>query len=91
MYINYAIFLKGNITNSTDALNDTSADLMTAIANCSEGFYLDGVCRPECGEWQQFSDAAIIGVDFVFLFSIVVYLISAAAVIVLSLIRYERM
>ena len=65
-------------------------DTVTVILNCSEGFYLEGVCQPECGVWQQFSDAAITATDFVIIFSIVVYLISAAVVIVLSLIRYKR-
>ena len=83
----YLLVLTGNTTGIDS--NDTG--VMTVISNCSEGFYLDGMCRPECGVWQQYPDAAITGVDAVFIFSIVVYLTSAAVVIVLSLIRYKRM
>ena len=77
---------EGNVNSTETRMNDTVA----VISSCSEGFYLEGVCQPECGSWRQFSDAAIIAVDFVIIFSIVVYLISAAVVIVLSLIRYKR-
>ena len=43
-----------------------------AVTECFEDFYLDnssGVCRPECGQWDQYSPAtrrAVYGINITF-------------------------
>ena len=59
---------------------------------CSDGFYdAGGSCQPKCGEWEELPHAAIVITDVVVVFQAVVYIVSAAVVLVLSCIQYQRM
>ena len=46
---------------------------------------------PECGVWSEYSDAELISTDMIILMSAVIGFFSAIAVVVISIIRYERM
>ena len=63
---------------------------------CNEGFFVGelsgaSVCRPECGEWEEFPRSIVVTVDFFIVLFSVVYLIGATLVIILSIIQRKRM
>ena len=68
---------------------------------CSDGFYVSleyisngttvEVCRPECGEWEEVPHSTVVTISVTVLVTEVVYLLSGAAVLVLSVIHYKRM
>ena len=71
--------------------NDTNGTL-----DCNDGFYVGEhagvpVCRPECGEWEEFPHGSRVALDVVVALQAVVYIIGTILVVVLSVIRYKRM
>ena len=68
---------------------------------CSEGFYVsledisngttEEVCRPECGEWEEFPHSTVVAIYVTELVTAVVFFLSGAVVLVLSVIQYKRM
>ena len=65
---------------------------VTPVLVCSDGFYdAGGTCLPKCGEWEELPHATIVITDVVYVFQAVVYIVSAAVVLVLSCIQHQRM
>ena len=69
---------------------------------CSEGFYVyvcedisngttEEVCRPECGEWEEFPHSTVVALYVTQTVAAVANLFGGAVVLVLSAIRYEQM
>ena len=75
---------------SSESVHDRNGSSTNAII-CNEGFYLDGICRPECGEWEEFSHSTVLAFDTVVVLQAVAYLIGAVVVLILSCIRYKNM
>ena len=68
--------------------------MIDVVTECSQDFFLDnssGLCRPECGEWDQYSPAtrrAVYGVNITFaLLTIIVCVVA----IVWSIFRHKIM
>ena len=68
--------------------------MIDVVTECSQDFFLDnssGLCRPECGEWDQYSPAtrrAVYGVNITFaLLTIIVCMVA----IVWSIFRHKIM
>ena len=65
---------------------------VTPVLVCSDGFYnAGGSCQPKCGEWEGLPHMVIVITDVLLVFQAVVYIVSAAVVLVLSCIQHERM
>ena len=68
---------------------------------CSEGFYVSleditngttvEVCRPECGEWEEFPHGTVVALYITDIVVAVVYLLNGAVLLVLSIIRHKQM
>ena len=68
---------------------------------CSEGFYVsledisngttEEVCRPECGEWEEFPHSTVVAIEVTETVAGVANMIGGAVVLVLSVIRYKQM
>ena len=71
-----------------------SGSSLSKMITCSQDFYLDnstGLCRPECGKWDQYSPstrAAVYGVNITFASLIIAV---SMATLVLSGIRHKLM
>ena len=61
---------------------------------CSDDFYLDnssGLCRPECGEWDQYSPSthhAVVGINITF---VLITILICVATFVWSIVRHKIM
>ena len=71
---------------------------MTAtFRTCSEGFYLDkednlsGICKPDCGEWEEFPHHVIVIGDIFTTTQAVIYIVSAIVLFLFSCVHHERM
>ena len=67
-----------------------SEGLFVSLADIGNGTTVE-VCRPECGEWEEVPHSAVVARYIAELVTEVVYLLSGAAVLVLSIIQYKRM
>ena len=84
----------GNTTDEspTSGEAEMSRPNVTPVLVCSDGFYdAGGTCQPKCGEWEGLPHVAIVITDVVVVFQAVVYIVSAAVVLVLSCIQHQRM
>ena len=70
------------------AVNITGTGMFEPIV-CNDGFYLDGICRPECGVWEAFSYGTYIPIDVTVIVSASLYFISATVLLIVSCIRYK--
>ena len=66
------------------------------LGSDNDGFYESSlgnmtVCHPECGEWEEFSHGTVVAVNAVIIIQAVVYFISGAVVLVLSILRRHHM
>ena len=82
--------------NNTGSNNGNNSSEQSETIGCSDGFFLveqgaQGVCIPECGEWEDLSHSFEVATDTILILHSVVYIISASIVLVLSCIQYERM
>ncbi len=65
---------------------------VTPALVCSDGFYdAGGTCQPKCGEWEGLPHETVVITDVALVFQGIVYIVSAAVVLVLSCIQHERM
>ena len=73
--------------------NISNSDDQNGLIACSDGFFMDeqGVCIPECGEWEDLPHSFEIATDTVVILHSILYIISASVVLVLSCIQYKRM
>ena len=61
---------------------------------CSDDFFLDnssGLCRPECGEWEQYTPStrsAVVGINITFVF---ITILICVATFVWSVVRHKIM
>ena len=94
--IKKANFCSAATDNPPTTTSDHVADntLHNNSLTCSEGFYVSestGLCRPECGVWEELPHSLIVGADVAIILSAIVYLLSGTAVLVLSCIYRKRM
>ncbi len=77
---------------ASDTRSNATATNATADINWSEDFYFDGgVCRPECGEWEEFSSSTVNTIDALIILVEIIDVLASTAVLVLSCIEYKRM
>ena len=89
------------IASSSGGSGETSDFKDNSSLVCSEGFYVyvvdisngttEELCRPECGEWEEVPHSTVVAISVTELMTEVVYLLSGAVVLVLSVIQYKRM
>ncbi len=64
------------------------------ITECSQDFYLDdssGLCRPECGEFFQFSDQTAAWLHPLIIVALVIHILGGVLLLVVSCINYKQM
>ena len=73
--------------------NISNSDEQNELIACSDGFFMDeqGVCIPECGEWEDLPHSFEVATDTILILHSVVYIASTAVVLALSCIQYKRM
>lgn len=75
--------------NFTDG-NSSHGDKLEVI--CSEDFFFDdGACTPECGQWSIYSSELKSAVKVLVILSLATGIIGGTTVVVISLIRHEKM
>ena len=89
------VYALGDFGNETGSINISKVDMnFTNEIECSKDFYLDaesGLCRPECGEWEEFPHSTVLAIDVVIILQAVVFFISATVFLLMSCIHYRRM
>ena len=75
-----------NISEPRQRTNGTNSTIV-----CSEDFFLSsGVCKPQCGQWDEFPHSTVVATDAVMIVSASIGFIVANILLVLSCIRYRR-
>ena len=68
-----------NECNEGSTYNGNTSDI---TVECTEGFYsVHGVCKPECGKWKEYSNAAVNTVDAFIITSISIALLAIAIIL----------
>ena len=95
------IFLCFCVASHSGGSRETSGFEDNSSLVCSEGFYVSleditngttvEVCRPECGEWEEFPHSTVVAIYIVDIVVAVVYILGGAVLLVLSIIRHKQM
>ena len=95
------IFLCFYVASRSGGSRETSDFEDNSSLVCSEGFYVyqeditNGttveVCRPECGEWEEFPHSTVVAIYITEIVAAVVYILGGAVVLVLSIIQHKQM
>ena len=77
-------FPRGNTTNGSNVITGVE---------CREDFYLgdDGLCRPECTQFEYFPHRVENAHDIIFILTIAIASTAAVVVITVSCIRHQRL
>ena len=88
------------VDSGSGVSTNTSPGSNTSLV-CSEGFYVsledisngttEEVCRPECGEWEEFPHSTVVALYVTQTVAGVTYMIGGVVVLVLSVMRYKQM
>ena len=75
-------------------ISQSNGTASTELQSCREDFFKEedsGLCYPSCQSWSEFTPSETIATDVVICLSAVIGFFSAIAVIMISIIRFDRM